>query len=530
MLREVSLMAVNDCVAHMALGRHRDPVCCHAGMLGSGAVTPWETFQIGARMEIGQSIGGRRGMEAAGTCAVNSRLPCRSRRPSTDARRRLRTDAPVTRAAAESGGELGAADKPAWAWKEADTRGSNAGCIPQARQDSRYLGRVVSHQYDTSNSNSRGATNDDNGKFSAASQWWDAYTFSAGPTLLLSPAEAPNGASWIMAYFGRDREEWALGIRPPLDPIKFPMGRVGMATSADGVSWQRVTGPLPGGAVLDPSSDEDAFDCVHVGVGDLVRDPMSGEWLLYYFGAGRDALDLPQFGLVGLVGLRFRPGLATSSDGLHFAREAGGAPLLDFGGPGAWDELSLGWPCVLPPSATGATAVINGSLPACEQPVADDVPLVEHGTYAVGTAWSSDGRQWRKGERVLGPGPPGSWDDLGPHTRQVLRVSSDELVMFYCGQSARGEYGIGIATSRDGGATWAKDEGGPVFGPRRGTAAWDSETVESPWVVATADGSFRMYYYGEGTVGGRFQQGIGLAVSAGPDFRQWRRHEPVASA
>eukprot|EP00850_Spirogloea_muscicola_P016901 SM000141S00845 [mRNA] locus=s141:13292:15202:- [translate_table: standard] len=514
-------------------------------------------------MEITRGIGGRRGvvkpqaMEAAGTCAVvKSPLLCRLRRPRTDAQHGFRTVAPMTRAAAESCGELGAADKPARAWKEADTQGSNAGRIPQARQDSRYLGRVVSHQYNTSNSDSCGAIGDDNGKLSSAYQWWDAYTFSAGPTLLL---EAPNGASWIMAYFGRDREEWALGIRPPLDvskiplhqqssvlgsaykgqgadgvccqPIKFPMGRVGMATSADGVSWQRITGPLPGGAVLDPSSDEDAFDCVHVGVGDLVRDPMSGEWLLYYFGAGRDALDLPQFGLVGLVGLRFRPGLATSSDGLHFAREAGGAPLLDFGGPGAWDELSLGWPCVLPPSATGATAAINGSV---SSPPASSQWLMtyhtfEHGTYAVGTAWSSDGRQWRKGERVLGPGPPGSWDDLGPHTRQVLRVSDDELVMFYCGQSARGEYGIGIATSRDGGATWAKDEGGPVFGPRRGMAAWDSETVESPWVVAMADGSFRMYYYGEGTVGGRFQQGIGLAVSAGPDFRQWRRHAPAAA-
>eukprot|EP00850_Spirogloea_muscicola_P000707 SM000002S05787 [mRNA] locus=s2:2178989:2180888:- [translate_table: standard] len=460
------------------------------GMLVSGVVTPRKTFQIGARMEIGQGTCDRRGvvkpraMEAAGTCAVK-----RPRRPSTDARRRLRIDAPMTRAAAESGGELGAADKPAWAWKEADTLGSNAGSKSQARQDSRYLGRVVSHQYGTSNSDSHGATGDDNGELSSTCQWWDAYTFSAGPT-----AHKVQGADGVYCQ-----------------PIKVPMGRVGLATSADGVSWQRVTGPLPGGAVLDPSSDEDAFDCVNVGVGDLVRDPVSGEWLLYYFGAGRDALDLPQSGLVGLVGLRFRPGLATSSDGLHFVREAGGAPVLDFGGPSAWDELSLGWPSVLPPQATSATATTNGSV---SSPPASSQWLMtyhtfEHGTYAVGTAWSSDGRQWRKGERVLGPGPPGSWDDLGPHTRHVLRVSADEL------RPRRVRH-------------WHRDVGGPVFGPRRGMAAWDSETVESPCVVAMADGSFRMYYYGEGTVGGRFQQGIGLAVSAGPDFRQWRRHEPVA--
>ena len=46
---------------------------------------------------------------------------------------------------------------------------------------------------------------------------------------------------WRMWYYGRD---------PGFDrAINLPTGRIGLATSGDGIAWQRVAGPLTMGAV-----------------------------------------------------------------------------------------------------------------------------------------------------------------------------------------------------------------------------------------------------------------------------------------
>lgn len=82
-----------------------------------------------------------------------------------------------------------------------------------------------------------------------------------------------------------------------------------------------------------------------------------------------------------------------------------------------------------------------------------------------------------------------------------------------------------MAISEDG-LTWQKDEyvgreqGGPILTARKGEDVWDNLIVGTPYMLQMPDGSFRMYYLGVGKREGEemSQQGIGLAVSDGPNF------------
>jgi hypothetical protein len=63
----------------------------------------------------------------------------------------------------------------------------------------------------------------------------------------------------------------------------------GLAESTDLVNWQKILGPLDGGAVMGPSNDDtsdtatDAFDSLCIGVGD-VRMNASNHFEMLYFG------------------------------------------------------------------------------------------------------------------------------------------------------------------------------------------------------------------------------------------------------
>jgi hypothetical protein len=81
---------------------------------------------------------------------------------------------------------------------------------------------------------------------------WDSERVS-GPRVLVG-----SDGTWRMWYYGRD---------PSFDrDINLPTGRCGMATSKDGVRWERVAGPLTAGSVLEPHEDSHRFDSGHVAV------------------------------------------------------------------------------------------------------------------------------------------------------------------------------------------------------------------------------------------------------------------------
>lgn len=151
------------------------------------------------------------------------------------------------------------------------------------------------------------------------------------------------------------------------------------------------------------------------------------------------------------------------------------------------------------------------------------------GFFSAGLATSTDGKTWHKHSKILSTGEPGTWDEGGVSVRHVLRVNG-KYVMFYEGSNYNWQFAIGLATSDDG-LVWQKDTeagpepGGPILKARVGENVWDNVIVGTPYVVAMDDGSFRLYYLGVGKLEGEdaSKQGIGLAVSDGPNFRSWKR-------
>jgi hypothetical protein len=331
---------------------------------------------------------------------------------------------------------------------------------------------------------------------------WDSERVS-GPRVLLGP-----DGLWRMWYYGRD---------PGFDrAINLPTGRVGLATSRDGLQWQRVTGPLTLGAVFEAPADPSRFDAGHVGVSDVHwRD---GLYWMWYFG-GSQAIQ--QIGPYSVKGIDLRPGLAISRDGLRWQRVEGphrGA-LLELGAPGAFDMVFCGWPQVVA-DARGWKLYYH--------------TIDTHRLFRIGVAVSDDGLHWRKHGEVLGPGAAGAFDEQGVATRTVIHHGG-RYQMFYEGVGAGGYRSIGLAVSDDG-LTWQRQPGpepdGSVFAHApRGSGRWDAYAIGAPSVVALPDGRLRMYYIGSNEAGEgeavdelRLRHQIGLAVCDGHDLTRWRRH------
>ena len=69
-----------------------------------------------------------------------------------------------------------------------------------------------------------------------------------------------------------------------------------MATSADGLDWSPVDGANDDGSIFAPNDNTDAWDGLHVGVGDVVR--LRNETLvMFYLGGSNEPIQMgPQGG------------------------------------------------------------------------------------------------------------------------------------------------------------------------------------------------------------------------------------------
>ncbi|MDF5723164.1 MAG: glycosyl hydrolase [Rhizonema sp. PD37] len=328
--------------------------------------------------------------------------------------------------------------------------------------------------------------------------WWDSERVSSPHVL-----HCADG-TWKMWYYGRDAS---------FDrQINLPTGRCGLAISTDGIGWQRVQGPLTMGAVFEPHPDPNRFDSAHVGVSNVFFD--DNLYWMWYFGGDATVVDSGKF---KAKGLKMRPGCAISRDGINWVRIEGtyqGA-LLDLGKAGEFDALFCAWPQVLPDD--------DGTWKLYYHTLNPDKG------FLVGLAVSTDGLRWEKVGQILEPGESGSFDERGIGTRNVLKING-QYVMFYEGVNNSGYHSIGLAISDDG-IHWQKDQGdqpgGSVFShAEKGSGRWDARAIGTPCVVPMNDGSFRMYYIGANEGGHdelSSQHQIGLAVSAGANFRSWHR-------
>ncbi|KAJ7569439.1 hypothetical protein O6H91_01G078000 [Diphasiastrum complanatum] len=350
--------------------------------------------------------------------------------------------------------------------------------------------------------------------------WWDRKLLSGAVVVRENGLQGP----YRMYYYGRGSDVWNMGVKPFNQFL--PTGRVGLATSSDGLSFLRYKGDLEGGAIMDPSDNPTDFDCVHVAVSDVHYQKEDKLWLMHYFGGGLDEAVLAGFSELPIKGIKLRPGVATSADGLHFQSRNG--PILDVGDAGSWDQNGVSWPRVLLPSETSVPGVLQGKWVMTYHTRELGVGPGGAGYFSAGLAISEDGKTWEKQGKIISAGSSGSWDENGVSVRHVVMIGS-QYVMFYEGSNYKGEFAIGLAVSDDG-IAWRKDEefgsepGGPILRARKGEDVWDNVIVATPYVLPMQDGSFRMYYLGVGRrPGEETKQGIGLAVSKGSDFRTWTR-------
>ena len=308
---------------------------------------------------------------------------------------------------------------------------------------------------------------------------------------------------WLMWYYCRDRA-FPKHVAPTLGS-----GRIALATSRDGKVWDRFVGPLAGGAVIEPTSDAEAFDALHIGNTDVTF--AKGHYWLWYFGGNKTPAKTSRGDVVGLAML---PGLAKSRDGVTWEKVRGpgrGGALFDQR-PG---DVFASW--------------TNGTWDGdkfIQWYTATDAAVEKFRTYV---AVSRDGVRWDQLGPITFVDGDRIFDGLGIMTRQVQRnpfQPGPKWLMLYTALDAAPERkmkrSIAVATSDDG-LSWRRMFDRPVF-EAGDVAAWDGGGVAGPQLVVTG-GELRLYYFGFPTTDreGSLPKGVGLAIAPCNDLRGFRR-------
>lgn len=210
---------------------------------------------------------------------------------------------------------------------------------------------------------------------------------------------SPDPGSWEGDYIAANGSVIEAGgeFRHYYQGARVP--RIGLARSADGVSWTRAGDP-----VLAPGP-RGSWD--ERGVADPYVVAFGGTFYMYYLGQDRAR--------------RQRLGVARSADGVHWTKLRSN-PVLDLGPAGAFDETGLGEPAVW--QAHGSYWMLYTARDPNE-------------IRRLGLAWSPDGVRW---ERV-GRGPTLSGAE--PWNSKVICdpsvIASGEVARVWFGGGSRAE-------------------------------------------------------------------------------------------
>ncbi len=246
---------------------------------------------------------------------------------------------------------------------------------------------------------------------------WDSHD-------ALNPSVVLFRGAYLNLYSGFDGKSWSTGL----------------ATSADGARWQK-QGPV---LTPDPSTWEGDYIAAN---GSVIA---FRERLFYFYQGGRTP----------------RIGLATSSDGRSWQRH--GAPVLELGPVGSWDERGVADPYVI--KAGGSLYLFYlGQDRARRQ--------------RLGSAVSQDGIVWTKlrSNPVLELGTYGEFDENGLGEPAVWDANG-YYWMLYTGRAHDETRRLGMARSKDG-VHWEKIK--QVFA---GDQPWDSKVLCDATVLPGPDG------------------------------------------
>jgi hypothetical protein len=287
------------------------------------------------------------------------------------------------------------------------------------------------------------------------------------------------GHRWLMWYLCRDR------VTSPHLPPTLSSGRIALAASPDGLRWDRITGPLTAGAVLEPGTDPNAFDSVHVGLTDVTF--ADGQWWMWYFG-----------------GYRMRAGLAVSKDGVHWTRRKGpatGGALVETNG-----ALYSAWHNAL--HADGKIYMYTAVT---------DIKLSRWDTLIYVSR--DQGATWDGPTPLKWLDPSPGYDGCGELTRNImpnpLRTGHRWLMAYTALDGDRSRWqrrSVALAVSDDA-MTWRRLYGKPIFEIGDATA-WDGGGVAAPQLMQI-ERQWRLYYHGFPTpaLDPGLPKGMGLAIS-----------------
>lgn len=251
---------------------------------------------------------------------------------------------------------------------------------------------------------------------------------------VLNPSVIQTGESYYNLYSGFDGKTW----------------RTGLATSIDGITWQKE------GRVLSP--DRGTWEGSAIAANGSVIAAQTG--LLYYYQAGDPV----------------RIGLAQSGDGHQWQKH--GTPVLAVGPRGSWDERGVADPYVIRAGSAYYMFYLGADRARRQR---------------LGVAMSSDGITWYKlrSNPILDLGEYGAFDENGLGEPAVW-IARDYYWMLYTARSRAEIRRLGLARSRDG-VRWEKLPA--VFA---GEQAWDSKVLCDPTVIA--DGDRVRVWFGGGDV------------------------------
>src|SRR5262245_27110169 len=252
--------------------------------------------------------------------------------------------------------------------------------------------------------------------------------------------------------------------------------RIGLATSSNGTSFNKVSGSQTGGSVLDIGTGGSAFDARQA----------SGLSVIAPVGA------TPKFAgfYWGTRGSDFKPrlGLATSTDGSAWTKVSVSAPnggaLFGLGNPAAFDNGGERDPSVLYDVGTYDlffTGISSG------------------GTRTIGLASTpEDGttkqpsNAWSARNQVLATGS--GWDAGGVSHPSAIKDGSN-YVLYYTGTDSGGVAKIGRATATAPGGPFTRDGGNPLLTVGN-VGSFDEKGVKDPVVAKLGASDYRMLYTG----------------------------------
>jgi predicted GH43/DUF377 family glycosyl hydrolase len=227
------------------------------------------------------------------------------------------------------------------------------------------------------------------------------------------------------------------------------LGRLGYATSVDGINWTKYAG----NPVMDVGS-AGSWDNEGIGLGSVISD--TGIFKMWYTGVDSD--------FATSVG---RLGYATSADGINWNRYAGN-PVLDVGSGGSWDDAWIFDPYV----------IRDGSSLRMWYSGSDDQICNSGGSelLRIGSATSPDGVTWNKSTNnpVLDVNP-NSWEKRSVTAPWVIFDGSIYHLWYHAGEPCFPfDERIGYANSGSGqpiqitdvdNIVWTKYPDNPVLDP-----------------------------------------------------------------